>query len=73
MKKQHCFDGGVTTASVNNAKLIKNTCEKLALMTSYEWRHIYLWRYFPNKVPRPGDSKGTFSVIESSCHMLLPG
>jgi len=24
------------------------------------------------KVPRPGDSKVTFSVIESSCHLLLP-
>jgi len=24
------------------------------------------------KVPRPGDSEGTFSVFESSCHMLLP-
>jgi len=22
-------------------------------------------------VPRPGDSKGTFSVFESSCHLLL--
>jgi len=24
------------------------------------------------KVPRPGDSEVTFSVFESSCHMLLP-
>jgi len=24
------------------------------------------------KVLRPGDSKGTFSVFESSCHLLLP-
>jgi len=24
------------------------------------------------KVPRPGDSKVTFSVFESSCHLLLP-
>jgi len=24
------------------------------------------------KVPRPGASKGTFSVFESSCHPLLP-
>jgi len=24
------------------------------------------------KVPQPGDSKGTFSVFESSCHLLLP-
>jgi len=24
------------------------------------------------KVLRPGDSQGTFSVFESSCHMLLP-
>jgi len=24
------------------------------------------------KVPRPGDSDGTFSVFESSCHLLLP-
>jgi len=23
-------------------------------------------------VPRPGDSEGTFSVFESSCHLLLP-
>jgi len=23
------------------------------------------------KVPRPRDSEGTFSVFESSCHMLL--
>jgi len=22
------------------------------------------------KVPRPGDSEGTFSVVESSCHLL---
>jgi len=24
------------------------------------------------KVSRPGDSNGTFSVFESSCHLLLP-
>jgi len=24
------------------------------------------------KVLRPGDSEGTFSAIESSCHLLLP-
>jgi len=24
------------------------------------------------KVPRPGDSEGTFSVFESNCHLLLP-
>jgi len=24
------------------------------------------------KVLRPGDSEGTFSVFESSCHLLLP-
>jgi len=24
------------------------------------------------KVPRPGDSEMTFSVFESSCHLLLP-
>jgi len=24
------------------------------------------------RVPRLGDSEGTFSVIESSCHLLLP-
>jgi len=24
------------------------------------------------KVPWPGDNEGTFSVIESSCHLLLP-
>jgi len=24
------------------------------------------------KVPRPGGSKVTFSVFESSCHLLLP-
>jgi len=24
------------------------------------------------KVQRPGDSKGTFSVFESNCHLLLP-
>jgi len=24
------------------------------------------------KVPPPGDSEGTFSVFESSCHLLLP-
>jgi len=24
------------------------------------------------KVPRPGDSEDTFSVFESSCHLLLP-
>jgi len=23
------------------------------------------------KVPRPGDNEGTFSVFESSCHLLL--
>jgi len=23
-------------------------------------------------IPRPGDSEGTFSVFESSCHLLLP-
>jgi len=24
------------------------------------------------KVPRPGDSEGTLSVFELSCHLLLP-
>jgi len=24
------------------------------------------------KLPRPGDSEKTFSVFESSCHLLLP-
>jgi len=24
------------------------------------------------KIPRSGDSEGTFSVFESSCHLLLP-
>jgi len=24
------------------------------------------------KVPSPGDSEGTFSVFELSCHVLLP-
>jgi len=24
------------------------------------------------KVPRPGDSETTFSIIHSSCHLLLP-
>jgi len=24
------------------------------------------------KVPRPGDSKVTFAIFESSCHLLLP-
>jgi len=24
------------------------------------------------KVPRPGDSEGTFSVFKPSCHLLLP-
>jgi len=24
------------------------------------------------RVRRPGDSEGTFSVFESSCHLLLP-
>jgi len=24
------------------------------------------------KVSRPGDSEGTFSVFESSCHLVLP-
>jgi len=24
------------------------------------------------KVPRPGNSEGTFSIFESSCHLLLP-
>jgi len=24
------------------------------------------------KLPQPGDSEGTFSVFESTCHLLLP-
>jgi len=28
--------------------------------------HLYV------KVPRPGNSEGTFLVFESSCHLLLP-
>jgi len=31
-----------------------------------------LGAYLCVKVPRPGDSKRTFSVFESSCHLLLP-
>jgi len=34
-------------------------------------RHLVLAHLY-NKVPRPGNSKGTISVFESSCHLLLP-
>jgi len=33
---------------------------------------VGLGTYLFVKVPRPGDSEETFSVFESSCHMLLP-
>jgi len=37
---------------------------------------LFMW-YLPNthlfvKVPLPGDNEETFSVVESSCHLLLP-
>jgi len=51
----------------------------------YAWRFLQFFQQIrifklilglgPNlfvKVPRPGDSEGTFSVFESSCHLLLP-
>jgi len=37
----------------------------------YIGANLVLARLFV-KVPRPGDSKTTFSVFESSCHLLLP-
>jgi len=36
-------------------------CNRIGLGT-----HLFV------KIPRPGDSEGTFSVFESSCHLLLP-
>jgi len=41
--------------------LIKYLNQKTGLGT-----HLFV------KVPLPGDSEGTFTVFESSCHLLLP-
>jgi len=35
-------------------------------------RNLGLGTHLFVKVPRPGDSKMTFLVFESSCHLLLP-
>jgi len=40
---------------------VRNKIKDLSLGT-----HLFV------KVLRPGDSYGTFSVIESSCHLLIP-
>jgi len=36
------------------------------------WQHVWLAPHLFVKVPQPKDSKVTFSVFESSCHLLLP-
>jgi len=33
---------------------------------------LFVWVLLFVKVFQPGDSEGTFSVFESSCHLLLP-
>jgi len=46
---------------------------KLFFMTHSEMMNLGLGTpLFVNKVPRPEDSEGTFSVFESSCHLFLP-
>jgi len=36
------------------------------------WAAVGLGPHLFVKVPRPGDSKASFSVFASSCHLLLP-
>jgi len=43
---------------------------KVTYLSSYDL--VGLGTHLFVKVPRPGDSEGTFSVFESSCHLLLP-
>jgi len=38
----------------------------------FEKKREYLGTHLFIKVPRPGDSEVTFSVLKSSCHLLLP-
>jgi len=38
----------------------------------FVWEGLGLGTHLFAKVPWPGDSKVSFSVFESSCHLLLP-
>jgi len=46
----------------------RNSTNKLPSILSVVGLGIFLFV----KVFLPGDSEGTFAVIESSCHLLLP-
>jgi len=59
------------THSTLGAKLSSRNVVLLNLLVSMVLGHLILNRLFI-KVPQPGDSEGTFSVFESSCHLLLP-
>jgi len=44
----------------------------IVIFISVFLREQVSFRYSFVKVPRPEDSEVTFSVFESSCHLLLP-
>jgi len=46
-------------------------CKKILCVCSVEYTQLCL-AYLFVKAPRPADSEGTFSVCESSFHLLLP-
>jgi len=48
----------------------ENSCVVLVLCC--RWFPLGLGTHLFVKVPQPGDSEVTFSVFESSCHLLLP-
>jgi len=57
------------TASVQLHKFKTTICKSVSDLGNLA---LGLGTHLFVKVPRPGDSKGTFSVFESSCHLLLP-
>jgi len=53
-----------STENLGNGDSWVGICAKYRVLGS--GTHLFV------KVSRPGDSEGTFSVFESSCHLLLP-
>jgi len=59
----------VTSESVTFANLMENLL--IVQLSELEKVSLGLGTHLFVKVPRPGDSEGTFSVFESSCHLVL--
>jgi len=68
----------ITSKSNQNCRVASKVI-KLSSMLSYAGIRLVslvfsrlVTHLFVKYVPRPGNSEATFSVFESSCHLLLP-